>query len=85
MTSFAFIFGLLPLWNALGAGALARRLIGTVTIIGMVFSTGIAIFLVPVLFVVVEQTSRWWRRRRVETATADPAPPDGVPAQKEVA
>jgi len=85
MTSFAFIFGLLPLWNALGAGALARRLIGTVTITGMVFSTGIAIFLVPVLFVVVEQTSRWWRRRRVETATADPAPPDGVPAQKEVA
>jgi len=85
MTSFAFIFGLLPLWNALGAGALARRLIGTVTITGMVFSTGIAIFLVPVLFVVVEQTSRWWRRRRVETATADPAPPDGVPAQEQVA
>src|SRR6202008_1227099 len=37
MTSFAFIFGLLPLWNALGAGALALRLIGTVTITGMVF------------------------------------------------
>src|ERR1700747_999785 len=82
MTSFAFIFGLLPLWNALGAGALARRLIGTVTIPGMAFSTGIAIFLVPVLFVVVEQTSRWWRRRRAETATADPAPAEGVPAQE---
>ena len=47
MTSFAFIFGLMPLWSALGAGAVARRLIGTVTIVGMVFSSGFAIFLVP--------------------------------------
>ncbi len=57
MTSFAFIFGLMPLWSALGAGAVARRLIGTVTIIGMVFSSAFAIFLVPVLFVVVERIS----------------------------
>jgi hydrophobic/amphiphilic exporter-1 (mainly G- bacteria), HAE1 family len=57
MTSFAFIFGLLPLWAALGAGAMARRLIGTVTIVGMAFSSGFAIFLVPVLFVVVERIS----------------------------
>ena len=57
MTSFAFIFGLLPLWSALGAGAVARRLIGTVTIVGMAFSSGFAIFLVPVLFVVVERLS----------------------------
>jgi HAE1 family hydrophobic/amphiphilic exporter-1 len=70
MTSFAFIFGLLPLWSALGAGGLARRLIGTVTITGMLFSTGIAIFLVPVLFVVVERVSRrGWRR------AAEPGPP----------
>jgi HAE1 family hydrophobic/amphiphilic exporter-1 len=58
MTSFAFIFGLFPLWNALGAGAAARRLIGTVTITGMIFSSGFAIFLVPVLFVIVERVSR---------------------------
>jgi HAE1 family hydrophobic/amphiphilic exporter-1 len=57
MTSFAFIFGLLPLWTALGAGAVARQLIGTVTIVGMAFSSGFAIFLVPVLFVVVERLS----------------------------
>lgn len=55
MTSFAFIFGLLPLWYALGAGAEARKFIGTVTIVGMVFSSGFAIFLVPVLFVIVER------------------------------
>ena len=55
VTSFAFIFGLFPLWNALGAGGESRRLIGTVTITGMLFSTGIAIFLIPPLFVVVER------------------------------
>ena len=81
MTSFAFIFGLMPLWNALGAGAVARRLIGTVTITGMLFSTGIAIFLVPVLFVVVERVSQRWSRRRVE---ARPAAPGTVPAQEHV-
>ncbi len=57
MTSFAFILGLFPLWTAVGAGAMARRLIGTVTITGMLFSTGIAIFLIPPLFVVVERMS----------------------------
>ena len=57
MTSFAFIFGLLPLWTALGAGAAARRLIGTVTITGMIFSSGCTIFLVPALFVLVERVS----------------------------
>jgi len=57
MTSFAFILGLAPLWNALGAGGVARQVIGTVTIVGMAFATGIAIFLVPVLFVVIERLS----------------------------
>ena len=66
MTSFAFIFGLAPLWYALGAGAMARRLIGTVTIVGMVFSSGIAIFLVPPLFVMVERLSHRSRGERIE-------------------
>jgi len=44
MTSFAFIFGLMPLWTALGAGGVARRLIGTVTIVGVAFGTAFAIF-----------------------------------------
>ena len=65
MTSFAFIFGLAPLWYALGAGAMARRLIGTVTIVGMVFSSGIAIFLVPPLFVMVERLSHRIRGERM--------------------
>ena len=37
---------------------MARQVIGTVTIVGMAFSTGIAIFLVPVLFVLIERLSR---------------------------
>ena len=67
MTSFAFILGLFPLWNALGAGGVARQVIGTVTIVGMAFATAIAIFLVPVLFVVVERLSRG---RRTANAVA---------------
>jgi HAE1 family hydrophobic/amphiphilic exporter-1 len=79
MTSFAFIFGLLPLWSALGAGGLARQVIGTVTIVGMAFSTGIAIFLVPVLFVVVERVSRRGRPAEVETARPAAMPvPEGT-------
>jgi HAE1 family hydrophobic/amphiphilic exporter-1 len=74
MTSFAFILGLAPLWTALGAGALARRVIGTVTIVGMLFSTGIAIFLVPVLFVVVERVSRRGQRP-AEVAGPTPSAP----------
>jgi HAE1 family hydrophobic/amphiphilic exporter-1 len=72
MTSFAFILGLLPLWSALGAGAIARQVIGTVTIVGMTFATGIAIFLVPVLFVVIERLSH---RGRPATALAAPSLP----------
>jgi hydrophobic/amphiphilic exporter-1 (mainly G- bacteria), HAE1 family len=68
MTSFAFIFGLLPLLYALGAGAVSRRLIGTVTIVGMVFSSGIAIFLVPPLFVLVERLSHRIRGKSLKLA-----------------
>ncbi len=75
MTSFAFIFGLLPLWTALGAGGISRRLIGTVTIVGMAFSTGFAIFLVPVLFVVVERVSHRVRGQQLPVEQRHDAPP----------
>jgi ABC-type dipeptide/oligopeptide/nickel transport system permease component len=67
MTSFAFIFGLMPLWTALGAGGVARRLIGTVTIVGVAFSTAFAIFLVPMLFVIVERISQWSNGEKPQT------------------
>ena len=57
MTSFAFILGCVPLWTASGSGAVARRILGTVVIVGMLAATLIAIFVIPVLFVVVERLS----------------------------
>jgi len=62
MTSFAFIFGCVPLWMAKGAGAVGRQILGTAVIAGMLAATGIAIFIIPVLFVVVERLSGAERR-----------------------
>jgi HAE1 family hydrophobic/amphiphilic exporter-1 len=55
MTSFAFIFGCLPLWFATGSGAVARRVLGSTVIGGMIAASGIAIFLIPVTFYVIER------------------------------
>ncbi|AMY08588.1 Efflux pump membrane transporter BepG [Luteitalea pratensis] len=55
MTSFAFILGCVPLWAAQGSGAAARRILGTVVITGMLAATLIAVFLIPVLFVLCER------------------------------
>jgi len=74
MTSFAFIFGLMPLLYALGAGAISRRLIGTVTIVGMVFSSGIAIFLVPPLFVLVERLSQRFQGKSLKLVPGSQRP-----------
>ena len=56
MTSFAFIFGCVPLWLASGSGAVARKVMGTTVIGGMLAASGLAIFLIPVTFYVIE---RW--------------------------
>jgi len=70
MTSFAFILGVVPLLIASGAGAASRRALGTTVFGGMNAATLLAIFIVPVLFVVVERIAE---RRRVRAARA-PAP-----------
>jgi HAE1 family hydrophobic/amphiphilic exporter-1 len=57
MTSFAFILGCLPLWTASGAGAIARQVMGTAVIGGMVVETFLGRFLVPAIFYVVERFS----------------------------
>lgn len=54
MTSFAFILGCIPLAISTGAGAAARTALGTTVVGGMLVATGLGIFLVPVLFVVIE-------------------------------
>src|SRR5215468_10985676 len=67
MTSFAFIFGSAPLWIASGAGASARRILGTVVIVGMLAATSIAVFIIPVSFYLVEKfTTRFSRRHETE-------------------
>ena len=55
MTSLAFIFGVLPLAIATGAGAGGRTAIGTGVIGGMVTATVLAVFLVPVFFVTIRR------------------------------
>ncbi|WDF57362.1 efflux RND transporter permease subunit [Mucilaginibacter sp. KACC 22063] len=57
MTSLAFILGVLPLVLATGAGAVARRTIGYTVLGGMLAASTLAIFIVPVLFVVITRLS----------------------------
>jgi HAE1 family hydrophobic/amphiphilic exporter-1 len=57
MTSMAFILGVLPLVLATGAGAQARRTIGYTVLGGMFAASTIAIFIVPVLFVIITRLS----------------------------
>src|SRR5450755_4115439 len=59
MTAFAFILGCVPLWTASGAGAISRQVLGTVVIGGMLASTLLAVFFVPVSFDVVERFGLW--------------------------
>jgi multidrug efflux pump len=66
MTSFAFILGVLPLVLASGPSSGARRALGTAVFGGMVASTLLSIFVVPVLFVVIESFAQ--RRRKVTPA-----------------
>ncbi|AYN04117.1 efflux RND transporter permease subunit [Flavobacterium sp. 140616W15] len=54
MTSFAFIFGLIPLMIATGAGALSNRSIGTAAVGGMLIGTLFGVFVIPVLFIIFQ-------------------------------
>jgi HAE1 family hydrophobic/amphiphilic exporter-1 len=55
MTSFAFILGCVPLWTATGAGSVARQIMGTAVIGGMLAASAIGIFFIPAVFYVVER------------------------------
>jgi len=75
MTSLAFIFGVLPLAISTGAGANSRIAIGTAVIGGMLTATVLAIFYIPLFFVLVRRGTRDGIKglRR----GADPSDPDG--------
>jgi len=74
MTSFAFILGCVPLWTASGAGSVARQIMGTTVIGGMLAASLIGIFFVPAIFYVVERVSG---ARRTPTLAPAPAPAQG--------
>jgi HAE1 family hydrophobic/amphiphilic exporter-1 len=75
MTSFAFIFGCIPLWVATGAGAAARRMLGTAVVSGMLAATLLGIFFIPALFVVVERLAGGGKKHNKEAAPAPEATP----------
>jgi HAE1 family hydrophobic/amphiphilic exporter-1 len=60
MTSFAFIMGVLPLVWATGAAAASRRALGTAVFGGMITSTVLAVFFVPVFYVAVQKLIELW-------------------------
>ena len=73
MTSCAFIFGVLPLALATGAGANSRIAIGTGVIGGMLAATLLAVFYIPLFFVLMRQSLGNWRNKRQQRAEAEDA------------
>jgi multidrug efflux pump len=73
MTSFAFILGVLPLVIATGASSAARRSLGTVVFGGMLTATLLAVFIVPVLYVLIEEFVERRRRTPAPEAAAEVA------------
>jgi hydrophobic/amphiphilic exporter-1 (mainly G- bacteria), HAE1 family len=76
MTALAFILGCVPLWTASGAGSVARQIMGTAVIGGMVAETFIGRFFVPAIFYVVEKLSGAERPKALPLTPAE-APSQG--------
>jgi HAE1 family hydrophobic/amphiphilic exporter-1 len=70
MTSLAFGFGVLPLATAVGAGAGAQKAIGTGVLGGMITATFLAIFFIPLFYVVVVQL--FGRKKSVDAEQPGP-------------
>jgi hydrophobe/amphiphile efflux-1 (HAE1) family protein len=70
MTSFAFILGVLPLVISTGASSGARRSLGTAVFSGMITATMLTIFIVPVLYVIIQE----WTERRKREVVREPVP-----------
>jgi len=77
MTSFAFILGCVPLWTATGAGSVARQIMGTTVIGGMLAASVIGIFFIPAIFYVVEKLSGAGREASPAVLPRRPAPAEG--------
>lgn len=77
MTSLAFILGLLPLALATGAGAKSRQSLGTPVLGGMIISTVLNLYFIPVLYIAAR---RVFKKRLKTEATSSPSLPDSLPA-----
>jgi HAE1 family hydrophobic/amphiphilic exporter-1 len=62
MTAFSFIFGVLPLVFASGAGSASQQAVGTAVFGGMMASTALAVLFVPVFFVIFQRLSEFKRK-----------------------
>ncbi|HXM69448.1 MAG TPA: multidrug efflux RND transporter permease subunit [Candidatus Acidoferrum sp.] len=77
MTSFAFILGCVPLWTASGAGSVARQIMGTAVIGGMLAASAIGIFFIPGIFYTVEKWSGAGKEHASGMLPAAPSPAPG--------
>ena len=71
MTALSFVFGVLPLLVATGAGAEARKVMGMAVFSGMLAATALGVFFVPLLYVLVEKV-RGGGKPTTAPAAADP-------------
>jgi HAE1 family hydrophobic/amphiphilic exporter-1 len=88
MTSFAFILGVVPLVTATGAGAAGQRALGTAVFGGMLASTILAVFFVPVFYVVFQSIAEaWYGRKKKSPGMEEKELPlfDGIEARPEPA
>ena len=85
MTSFAFIFGCIPLWIAEGAGAASRRIMGTAVVAGMLAATLLGIFFIPSFFVFIERLAGTKEGHAVPAASEAPAEAPAAAGPKPVA
>jgi HAE1 family hydrophobic/amphiphilic exporter-1 len=75
MTSIAFILGVGPLYFATGAGSYGRHSVGTAIVGGMVLSTVLNLFFIPVLYVVLKTILARFSRKKVATRSGELPPP----------
>jgi multidrug efflux pump len=83
MTSLAFVLGTLPLFLASGAGSASQRAIGTGVIGGMLTAVVLAVFFVPVFFVVVRSLFKDSERQRLRHAHETPPQNLNAPAEED--
>jgi multidrug efflux pump len=71
MTSLAFILGVVPLAIATGAGAAGRRSLGTGVVGGMLTATFLAIFFIPLFYVLIQRMAEYFSGRRGTESSID--------------